>query len=87
MRYALLPGRRTGVCRAYLAKALSYGLDAAIVNVMHDYGKRAPAPELLEFVDAFVRQDGSAGSCQLVVRTMIHFCRANRKVPGSRPSL
>lgn len=82
-----LPGRRTGVCRAYLAKAREYGLDAAIVNVMHDYGKRAPAPELLEFVDDFVRQDGSAESCQRVVRTMVHFCRANRKVPGSRPSL
>jgi 5,10-methylenetetrahydrofolate reductase len=82
-----LPGRRTGVCRAYLAKAREYGLDAAIVNVMHDYGKRTPAPELLEFVDAFVRQAGSAASCQLVVRTMVHFCRANRKVPGSRPSL
>lgn len=81
-----LPGRRTGVCQAYLAKAREYGLDAAIVNVMHDYGKRAPAPELLEFVDAFVRQDGSAASCQLVVRTMVHFCRANRKVPGARPS-
>jgi cobalamin-dependent methionine synthase I len=82
-----LPGRRTGVCRAYLARAREYGLDAAIVNVMHDYGKRAPAPELLEFVDDFVRQDGSAASCQRVVRTMVHFCRANRKVPGSRPSL
>ena len=33
-----LPGRRTGVCRAYLAKAMEYGLDAGIVNVMHDYG-------------------------------------------------
>ena len=41
-----LPGRRTGVCRAYLAKAQEYGLDAAIVNVMHDYGKRPPAPDL-----------------------------------------
>jgi 5,10-methylenetetrahydrofolate reductase len=82
-----LPGRRTGVCRAYLARAREYGLDAAIVNVMHDYGKRAPAPDLLEFVDAFIRQDGSAVSCQRVVRTMVHFCRANRKVPGSRPSL
>jgi hypothetical protein len=82
-----LPGRRTGVCRAYLAKAGEYGLDAAIVNVIHDYGKRAPAPELLEFVDAFARQDGSAASCQLIIRTMVHFCQANRKVSGLRPSL
>jgi hypothetical protein len=75
------------VCRAYLAKAHEYGLDAAIVNVMHDYGKRAAAPELMEFVDAFARQDGSAASCQLAVRTMVQLCQANRKVSGSRPSL
>ncbi len=33
-----LPGRKVGVCRAYLAKAIEYGLDAAIVNVAHEYG-------------------------------------------------
>jgi len=74
-----LPGRRTGVCRAYLAKAEEYGLDAAIVNVMHDYGKRPPAPELLEFVEAFAGQDGSALACQRVIAAMMSFCKANRK--------
>jgi 5,10-methylenetetrahydrofolate reductase len=81
-----LPGRRTGVCRAYLAKAQEYGLDAAIVNVVHDYGKRPPAPELLEFVEAFARQDGSAESCQRVIRMMLRFCRASRKIPVAHPS-
>lgn len=75
-----LPGRRTGVCRAYLAKAQEYGLDAAIVNVMHDYGKRPPAPDLLEFVEAFVHQDGSAEAGQRAISAMMGFCRANRKV-------
>ena len=75
-----LPGRRTGVCRAYLAKALSYGLDAAIVNVMHDYGKRPPAPDLLAFVDAFAGQNGSAEAGQKAINTMMNFCRANRKL-------
>ena len=82
-----LPGRKTGVCRAYLAKAQEYGLDAAIVNVMHDYGKRPPAPELLEFVEAFARQDGSAEVSQRVVNAMLQFCRANRKTPAARASL
>jgi hypothetical protein len=40
------------------------------------------APDLLEFVDAFARQDGSAASCQRVVRTMVQFYRANRKAPA-----
>jgi methylenetetrahydrofolate reductase (NADPH) len=74
-----LPGRKTGVCRAYLAKAQEYGLDAAIVNVMHDYGKRPPASDLLEFVEAFAEQDGSAEANQRVIDDMMNFCRVNRR--------
>lgn len=37
-----LPARRIGLCRAYLAKAMEYGLDAAIVNVAHHYGTVEP---------------------------------------------
>jgi len=74
-----LPGRRTGVCRAYLAKAMEYGLDAGIINVLHDYGSRPPAPELLAFVDVFARQDGSAEASQKAITAMMDFCKANRK--------
>jgi len=73
-----LPGRRTGVTRAYLARAMERGLDAAIVNVFHDYGRRPPAPDLLAFVDAFVRQDGAPASVQRAIDAMMDFCRANR---------
>jgi 5-methyltetrahydrofolate corrinoid/iron sulfur protein methyltransferase len=79
-----LPGRRTGVCRAYLALAQEYGLDAGIVNVLHDYGKRPPAAELVEFVAAFARQDGSAAAAERAVEAMMKFCRANRKPPKKR---
>ena len=75
-----LPGRRTGVCRAYLAMARTYGLDAAIVNVMHDYGKRPAAPDLLEFVGAFAGQNGSAEAGQRAINAIMNFCRANRKL-------
>ncbi len=74
-----LPGRTIGVCRAYLAKAMEYGLDAAIVNVNHDYGFTEPAPDLLELVDAFAKQDGSAEHTQKAIDLMGDFCRANRK--------
>ena len=47
-----LPGRRIGVCRAYLAKAMEYGLDAGIINVAHRYGTVEPDAGLLELVDA-----------------------------------
>ncbi|MGB9006013.1 MAG: methylenetetrahydrofolate reductase C-terminal domain-containing protein [Candidatus Aminicenantales bacterium] len=75
-----LPGRKTGVCRAYLAKAMEYGLDAAIVNVLHDYGQRPAAPDLMAFVDAFARQDGSAEAQQKAISAMMAFCQANRKI-------
>jgi len=79
-----LPGRQTGVCRAYLAKAMEHGLDAAIVNVLHDYGRRPAAPDLLEFVEAFARQDGSAAAQQKAVSAMMAFCKANRKTKAGR---
>lgn len=74
-----LPGRKIGVCRAYLAKAAEYGLDAAIVNVAHHYGHVEPAPELLELVDAYAKMDGSAEKLSKAMELMTKFCRENRK--------
>jgi 5-methyltetrahydrofolate corrinoid/iron sulfur protein methyltransferase len=74
-----LPGRRIGVCRAYVAKAMEYGLDAAIVNVGHNYGQVEPAAGLLELVDAYAKMDGSAESMNKAMELMGKFCRENRK--------
>jgi len=74
-----LPGRKIGICRAYVAKAIEYGLDAAIVNVAHHYGLVEPAAELLELVDAYAKMDGSAQSLNEAMRLMGKFCRENRK--------
>ena len=74
-----LPGRRIGVCRAYVAKAAEYGLDAAIVNVAHRYGLVEPAAELLELVDAYAKMDGSAQSLNKAMALMSKFCRDSRK--------
>jgi cobalamin-dependent methionine synthase I len=74
-----LPGRKIGVCRAYVAKAMEYGLDAAIVNVAHHYGSAEPAPELLELVDAYAKMDGSAERMNEAMELMGKFCRQNRK--------
>jgi 5,10-methylenetetrahydrofolate reductase len=75
-----LPGRRIGVCRAYLAVARRYGLDAAIVNVLHDYGKKPASPELVDFVSAFAAQDGSPAAGERVIAEMLRFCEANRRI-------
>jgi cobalamin-dependent methionine synthase I len=74
-----LPGRRVGVCRAYVAKATEYGLDTAIVNTAHHYGSVEPAEELLELVDAYAKMDGSAERMNKAMELMSKFCRENRK--------
>jgi len=74
-----LPGRRIGVCRAYVAKAIEYGLDAAIVNVAHRYGLVEASPALLELVDAYAKLDGSPERLARAMELMGMFCRNNRK--------
>jgi cobalamin-dependent methionine synthase I len=74
-----LPGRKIGICRAYVAKAMEYGLDAAIVNVAHHYGQVDPDPELLELVDAYAKMDGSPERMNEAMMLMGKFCRENRK--------
>ncbi len=74
-----LPGRRIGICRAYIAKAMEYGLDAAIVNVAYHYGLAEPAPELLELVDAYAKMDGSDERMNEAMMLMSKFCRQSRK--------
>ena len=74
-----LPARKTGVCRAYVAKAMEYGLDAAIVNVAHNYGKVDPDPDLLELVDAYAKMDGSPEKLNKAMTLMAKFCQQCRE--------
>lgn len=74
-----LPGRKIGICRAYWQVACTYGLDTAIVNVMHDYGKTPADTDLLKLVEAFARQDGSAAATMRAMELMGEFCAAQRK--------
>jgi len=74
-----LPGRRIGVCRAYVATAMQYGLDAGIVNTAHKYGTVEPAPELMELVAAFADLDGSMDKTTKAMQLMGQFCQQNRK--------
>lgn len=74
-----LPGRKIGVCRAYVAKAMEYGLDSGIVNVSHHYGLVEPDPDLLALVDAYAKMDGSAERMNKAMTLMGKFCRENRE--------
>jgi cobalamin-dependent methionine synthase I len=77
-----LPGRRVGVCRAYVAKAMEYGLDAGIINTAHRYGFTEPDAELLELVDAYATMDGSSEKMMRAMELMGKFCSENRKSAG-----
>jgi cobalamin-dependent methionine synthase I len=74
-----LPGRKIGICRAYVAKAMEYGLDAGIVNVEHHYGEKPADAELLELINAFAGQDGSADKLNDAMMKMGQFCASVRK--------
>jgi len=74
-----LPGRRIGVCRAYVAQAMEYGLDAGIVNVAHHYGSVEPASDLLEMVNAYAKMDGTPDKTNKAIELMATFCQVNRK--------
>ncbi len=74
-----LPGRRIGLCKAYLAKAMEYGLDAAIVNVAHHYDAAPPDPDLLELVEAYAKMDGSPERLNTAIMLMGKFCQECRK--------
>ncbi|MBN1509606.1 MAG: methylenetetrahydrofolate reductase C-terminal domain-containing protein [Sedimentisphaerales bacterium] len=75
-----LPARKIGVCRAYVAKAMEYGLDAGIVNTSHQYGSVEPPPELMELVAAYAQMDGSMERMSKAMELMGQFCRENRRV-------
>ncbi len=74
-----LPGRKIGVCRAYVAKAMEYGLDAGIVTTAHRYGLSEADPELLELVDAYAKMDGSADRTNRATELMAKFCQGTKK--------
>ena len=74
-----LPGRKVGVCRAYAAKAMEYGLDAGIVATAHHYGLSEADAELLELVDAYAKMDGSADRTNRATELMAKFCQETKK--------
>lgn len=74
-----LPGRRIGVVRAYVAKAIEYGMDAAILNVSQRFGEKPASPELVRLVDAYAKLDGDADNLANAAELMEKFCASCKK--------
>jgi 5-methyltetrahydrofolate corrinoid/iron sulfur protein methyltransferase len=79
-----MPGRRLGVIRAYVAKAIEYGMDAAIIDVRKDWFDPAPDPELVELMDAFVHIDGSPENAMRAMELMGEFCNQCREAKEAK---
>jgi methylenetetrahydrofolate reductase (NADPH) len=84
-----LPGRAIGVCRAYAAKAIECGLDAAFVNPALHYGQEPADPGLLALVDAYVKMNGSPERARVAKELMAKFCAETPKPrrPAAAPVL
>jgi cobalamin-dependent methionine synthase I len=74
-----LPARKTGIMRAFVHKAMEYGMDSGIVNVKHHLCEGEPDPELLKLVDAYAKMDGSADKMTEAMMLMGQFCQESRK--------
>ena len=74
-----LPARKTGIMRAFVHKAMEYGMDSGIVNIKHHLRKGEPDAELLKLVDAYARMDGSADKMTEAMILMGKFCQESRK--------
>ena len=74
-----LPARKIGIMRAYVHKAMEYGLDAGIVNVKHRLYEKQADPELLKLVEAYAKMDGSADKMNEAMMLMGQFCQTSRK--------
>ena len=74
-----IPSRKVGVSRAYVAKAMEYGLDAAFVDVTRRYGHSPADPKLLQLIDAYVEVDGSPQKRHNAEKLMSSFCAGTKK--------
>ncbi len=74
-----LPGRKIGICRAYVHKAMEYGLDSGIINAAHKYGTKPADPGLLDLVTAYAEMDGDMDKTNEAIDLMGDFCASLRK--------
>lgn len=76
-----IPSRKVGVSRAYVAKAIEYGLDTAFVDITRHYGQSPADPTLLELIDACAQVDGSPQKTDLAKKLMTQLFANTKSTP------
>ncbi len=74
-----IPGRKIGVCRAYVAGAMTYGMDACRADAQRHYGESPADGKLMALVEAFADMDGSPQRAKAASERMDAFCKATAK--------
>ncbi|OHB75540.1 MAG: hypothetical protein A2Z25_07515 [Planctomycetes bacterium RBG_16_55_9] len=74
-----IAGRKVGVARAYVARAMEYGMDAAFVDVTRHYGQEPADQALLDLIDAYAEMDGSAQKVETAKALMTKLCGGGKK--------
>jgi methylenetetrahydrofolate reductase (NADPH) len=80
------PARKIGLCRAYTAKAMEYGMNAVVADIGRSYGTSEPDAELLQLVEAYAEIDGSSGTWDRAEKLLDTFCRKNAKPSKGKPA-
>ncbi|MHC5001086.1 MAG: hypothetical protein ACYTE1_09770, partial [Planctomycetota bacterium] len=62
-----------------VAKAMEYGMDAAILNVAQRFGEKPASPELVRLVDAYAKLDGNANNLTNAMTLMDQFCASCKR--------
>lgn len=71
--------RSIGVLRAYIAKAMEFGLDTAFVDVSSRFGQLPADAKLVEMVGAFAAKDGTAAKKEKVQSIVDAYFAKNQK--------
>ena len=74
-----IPSRKVGVARAYVARAMEYGMDAAFVDVTRHYGQSPADPALLKLIDAYAELNGSTQKVETAGELMTKLCGSVKK--------
>jgi hypothetical protein len=81
---AKLPGRKIGVCRAYVAAAMEFGMDAYIADAQKAYGESPADDQLQAMVTAFAQMAGGADQAEAAKEGLDKFFAATAK-PKPKP--
>jgi cobalamin-dependent methionine synthase I len=77
--------RSVGMLRAYIEKAMQYGLDAAFVDMQRGFGLVPADEKLMELVALFAKIDGSSHTIESARSALDKFCEKNAKKPKAKP--